>query len=71
MKAKLEFELPEEAGAFEDAANVWKYKSVVRSALESIRGELKYNDNSDGGEAVLTWMRDMIIRELDEWGLDV
>jgi hypothetical protein len=42
MKAKLEFDLPEEQDDFEVASNGWKYRSVLFDLDNFLRNKLKY-----------------------------
>jgi len=47
MKGTLEFNLPEDAGAFEACKNGIAWRSVVRDIDEFLRREAKHNENEE------------------------
>ena len=47
MKAKLEFDLPEESNEHNDALNGTKYKLIISEILEWLRSTLKHSPPQD------------------------
>lgn len=52
MKAKIEFDLPDEQEQFEDCINAWKWQHVVWQMDQYLRTKTKYANDSDDAEAI-------------------
>ena len=61
MKAKLEFNLPEEKNEFKLACRGSEYFSTIWSTLQKIRGYLKYGHNFKTADEALKDIRENLL----------
>lgn len=52
MKAKIEFDFPDEQEQFEDCINGWKWQHVVWQMDQYLRTKTKYANDSDDPEVI-------------------
>ena len=60
MKAKLEFDLPEEQDDFEVASNGWKYRSVLFDLDNFLRNKLKYEKLTEEQDKAYSEVRELL-----------
>ena len=60
MKAKLEFDLPEEQDDFEVASNGWKYCSVLFDLDNFLRNKLKYEKLTEEQDKAYSEVRELL-----------
>ena len=69
-QATLTFQLPEEGVEFSQAANGWKWRTIVSEVLANIRQDVKYSqDTTEEQKKVLESMRTFIYARMSEEGL--
>lgn len=71
MKAKLEFNLPEETEEFDTASNGWKFKSVLFELETFLRSKIKYEDLKEGEYEVYHKVRDRLWELVNEEKLNL
>lgn len=70
MKAKLEFNLPDEQIEFDDAINGGKWKLVVWEINQFLRKEIKYNDKvTEEQYQAYRIVQDELYNKIAEYGL--
>ena len=69
MKAVLEFDLPEDAAEFRQAADAGRYLSVITDHLEWLRTEVKYTQMPEAVRAELERVRKNIFDLIEEHGV--
>jgi len=70
MKAKLEFNLPEEQYEFDTAINGGKWKQVVWEIQQFLRKEIKYNDKiTEEQYQAYRIVQDELYNKIAEYGL--
>lgn len=71
MKATLEYTLPEESGAFDDAVNGESWKFVVLSLDRQLRDWLKHGTLCTSVEAMLEETRKRLREEAADYNLRI
>jgi hypothetical protein len=66
MKAKLEFDLPEENSDFQAAINGHNYKSAIWDFDQLLRSEMKYKELSEETYNAYKWCREELRKILLE-----
>lgn len=66
MKARLEFNLPEENDDFQSAINGHKYKSAIWDFDQLLRSEMKYKELSEETYNAYKWCREELRKILLE-----
>lgn len=70
MKAKLEFNLPDEQIEFDDAINGGKWKQVVWEIQQFLRKQIKYNDKvTEEQYQAYRIVQDELCNKIAEYGL--
>lgn len=70
MKAKLEFNLPEDQAEFDEAINGGKWKQVVWEIQQFLRKEIKYNDKvTEEQYQAYRIVQDELYNKIAEYGL--
>ena len=70
MKAKLEFNLPEDQAEFNEAINGGKWKQVVWEIQQFLRKEIKYNDKvTEEQYQAYRIVQDELYNKIAEYGL--
>jgi len=69
VKAVLEFDLPEDAAEFRQAADAGRYLSVITDHLEWLRTEVKYTTHPDAVVVELERVRKNIFDLIEEHGV--
>ena len=70
MKAKLEFNLPEDQAQFDESINGGKWKQVVLEIQHFLRKEIKYNDKvTEEQYQAYRIVQDELYNKIAEYGL--
>jgi hypothetical protein len=69
MKARLEYELPDEAADFRTAADGWRWRRVVEEVDQRLRDRLKYGDLPDPLHDELDKLRQEMCELMQDYNL--